>query len=296
MAPGRMEGTSIPIVNELCTDDQLRSEVLRLASMLADIRGSSTILVIDGIDHAARAGNDVTFLDHLPSPGSLPAGVKLVLAGQPASLYPNYPAWLRRATSNVSTIEISPLDPNDIADLLMYKTALDASTVALASKAIAAKTAGNTLSAVYAVQAVARLENGSGILEEIRDMPISDNVVGYYEHVWAKVRTAVEEGHPSAADSSLVMACTMHLLDGYVSSELLNGAFPETFPQAYMAERALSCAAPLLRRTKDGAYCPLHNDFRLFVDGMASDPSAKPCLTYATDRLATYLLATDASD
>ncbi len=43
----------IPIFNELCNDDELRSEVLRLAKSLSAKRGCKTILVIDGIDHAA---------------------------------------------------------------------------------------------------------------------------------------------------------------------------------------------------------------------------------------------------
>ena len=66
------EKPKIPIFNELCTDNELRSEVLRLAKSLSTKRGCKTILVIDGIDHAARAMERLTFLEHLPSPKSIP--------------------------------------------------------------------------------------------------------------------------------------------------------------------------------------------------------------------------------
>ena len=41
--------------------DNLRKEVIRLAEIMSELSGRKTIILIDGIDHAARSGQDSSF-------------------------------------------------------------------------------------------------------------------------------------------------------------------------------------------------------------------------------------------
>ena len=115
------EKPRIPIINEICCDDDLRNEVLRLAGILSKKRGSKTVIVIDGIDHAARATDKLTFLKHLPSPESIPDGVLFLLSGQPADLYSSYPQWLKDERAGVEDVDVPNIDLADILTLLKEK-------------------------------------------------------------------------------------------------------------------------------------------------------------------------------
>lgn len=92
---GRMEKYNVPVaVEAIKSVDKKMKEVLRLANCLYKETGKATVIAVDGIDHAARAGKKNTFLKTLPSPSRLPEGVVFVLAGQPYSNNPEYPLWL----------------------------------------------------------------------------------------------------------------------------------------------------------------------------------------------------------
>lgn len=66
MKYGRMSDHNVPPTIELMESvDALRSEVLRLSDDLGTITGRTTVIAIDGIDHAARSGEANTFLSTL---------------------------------------------------------------------------------------------------------------------------------------------------------------------------------------------------------------------------------------
>ena len=90
---------------------------LRLAKSLSAKRGCKTILVIDGIDHAARAKGRLTFLKHLPSPKSIPEGVQILVSGQPANLYSAYPQWLKEGHVGVEIEPVSYTHLNSVRRL-----------------------------------------------------------------------------------------------------------------------------------------------------------------------------------
>ena len=95
---GRLTEYEVPISNKLLKVEDMRSHVCRLLGRLAEEaveRNSRVYVCIDGIDHAARANNIVSFLPSLPLPGEIPDGVCFVIVGQPIRLYQQqYPAWL----------------------------------------------------------------------------------------------------------------------------------------------------------------------------------------------------------
>lgn len=59
------------------------------------IEKKKIFVCIDGIDHAARAKNVVSFLDSLYLPEEIPDGICVIIVGQPADMYQSrYPTWI----------------------------------------------------------------------------------------------------------------------------------------------------------------------------------------------------------
>jgi len=94
---GRLQALDIPVSNKLVSNEDLRKNVLRLLGVAAQEveTGNKLFICIDGIDHAARAKNQVSFLPSLPTPAEIPDGVCFVVVGQPLTLYQDqYPSWM----------------------------------------------------------------------------------------------------------------------------------------------------------------------------------------------------------
>lgn len=280
----------IPVINELCTEDQLRSEVLRLSGVLAEHRNKPTVLIIDGIDHAARARSAPTYLQHLPAPDAIPDGVRIVLVGQPANSYDQYPMWLRTSNDSVEHLKLPRLTAEDASVLLEAQTPLCKDDAEEVAAALITQTKGNALSVVYAVHALKAERQSESAITALEKSGISDNIEEYYRFIWAGMTKCMEARN--GEDNSMLIASCMHLLGGFVSAKLLSETFPDEYPRKYLAETDLEYLKPLLQKTEDGFYFPLHNDFRLYVSGMAKSPSNRPRLAYVTGMLANYMLAT----
>ena len=280
------EKPQIPIINELCNDDELRSEVLRLAGLLSTRRGSRTILAIDGIDHAARAKEKLTFLRHLPPPTSIPDGVQILVSGQPANLYSSYPQWLKGEHAGVEVVSLPNIDADDVSALLAERTGFSGHDALVLSNEIINITNGNTLSVMYAVHAVADEMDRGRAVDKLRSSGLSENVEEYYESIWQKADDEIQRHHGNGSNALGLIASSMHLLDGAIYPELLCNAFPDVFSGEYVVARDVSILSPLLRKCADGSTCPIHNDFRLFVSSKTLEPGMEGYLRFASDNLA----------
>ena len=280
------EKPEIPIFNELCNDDELRSEVLRLAKSLSTKRGCKTILVIDGIDHAARANERLTFLQHLPTPKSIPEGVQILVSGQPANLYSAYPQWLKGEHIGVEIEHLPNIDADDVTALLSDRADFSDRETLVLSNEIINITNGNTLSVVYAVHAIAGETDCSCAIEKLRSMGLSENIEEYYESIWQKANDKIQRHHGSGSNALGLIASSMHLLDGAIYPKLLCNAFPDSFSDEYVVARDIAILSPLLRKCADGSTRPIHNDFRLFVSSKALEPGMEGYLGFASDSLA----------
>ena len=276
----------IPVINEICTDDDLRREVLRLAETLSSKRGHMTTIIIDGIDHAARANDQLTFLKHLPTPSSIPEGVRILVSGQPASLYSSYPKWLKENHDGVEVVDIPSLDTEDISTLLTEKTDFSPHEALVLANEVNSMAKGNTLSVVYAVHAISGEKDCGRALEILRSSGLSDNIDEYYESIWQKANDEIQRQHGSASNALDLIACSMHLLDGAIYPNLLSKAFPDAYSGDYVVKRDISILSPLMKVCADGSARPIHNDFRLFVSSKASQSGMEDYLRYASSMLA----------
>lgn len=280
------ERPHVPIINELCSEDELRSEVLGLAGLLSTRRGCRTILAIDGIDHAARAKGKLTFLRHLPSPASIPDGVQILVSGQPANLYSSYPQWLKGEHAGVEVVSLPNIDADDVSALLAERTVFSGYDSLVLSNEIISITNGNTLSVMYAVHAVADEVDRGRAVGKLRSLGLSENVEDYYESIWQKADDEIQRHHGSGSNALGLIASSMHLLDGAIYPELLCNAFPDVFSGEYVVARDVSILSPLLRKCADGSARPIHNDFRLFISSKALESGMEGYLRFASNNLA----------
>ncbi len=151
---GRLLALGVPVRNHFTKPDEARDHVLRLAAVLAQEKCSPFVIVIDGIDHAARAHRKglPSLLGSMPAPETVPEEVKIFIAGQPASAYPEYPIWLRNGNEMVERTSLGPVDNLDIQLLLSHSnTRIPQEDHEHAARIVQGVADGNTLAAVFSV-------------------------------------------------------------------------------------------------------------------------------------------------
>lgn len=270
---GKLAEYEVPISNKLLRVEELRSHVCRLLGKLAaeTVHQNSRIYVcIDGIDHAARANNVVSFLSSLPLPTEIPDGVCFVIVGQPICLYQaQYPAWLSDEEI-VEYLDVPKLCVDDIEQLVKCKLPQFNEIVDGLAKFIYERTEGNNLSAVFAIEEI----KGTGSLEEaiekLNTSQITADIQQYYHHIWNYMKTKIlNMGLPVAFPES-VIACSILLMNGRVKTEILSEAFQNKYRISEMEWRQiLDNLYPLIIPCGEkGEYALFHNDFRIFLMGV----------------------------
>ena len=269
---GNLAKYQVPVSNKLLTIEAMRQSVLRLLGVYAtDYNNNERIYVcIDGIDHAARAKNDVTFLTSLPTPDEIPSGVCFVIVGQPSTMYSTqYPVWI--TSNDVEKIELPILCISDIEQLINSEIPqLKTNQNELASF-IYEKTEGNNLSTVYAIEEIKHLNSIDDIICELNSSGINADVQQYYHHIWNHAKSEIlKMGIPVSFPESII-AFPILLMNGRVNLNIISEALKQYKLSKTDWEIALKSLYPLIIPTsRDGEYTLFHNDFRVFLMGIIS--------------------------
>lgn len=293
---GKLAEYEVPVSNKLLTLEGMRSHVFRLLGRLAleAVDQNSHIYVcIDGIDHAARANNEVSFLSSLPLPSEIPDGVCFVIVGQPIRLYQaQYPAWL----SNEEVIEyldMPKLCIEDIGQLITCELPQFREIVDGLAKFIYERTEGNNLSAVFAIEEIKGASSLEDAIEKLNTSQITADIQQYYHHIWNYMKTEIlNMGLPVAFPES-VIACSVLLMNGRVKTDILSEALQQKYRVSETEWRQiLDKLYPLIIPCGEkGEYAFFHNDFRIFLMG-----AIKGCEVLYKDialALAKYLLCNE---
>ncbi|MEA3321468.1 MAG: ATP-binding protein [Bacillota bacterium] len=267
---GELKKYNVPITNALCSVEQMRKEVIRLAEILYKKTAEKVIICIDGIDHAARANNEITFLHSLFSPNEIPEGVVFVIVGQPAQLYDQYPLWIKTSTEKVEHLQVPPLLKEDIKELIEQKgTKLDIDINTLA-EFIYNKTLGNNLSVAFAIEEARNcitLDDFKRILDE---KYVSSDITNYYSHIWRYATNYLNNKNLGFPFPDKVVSSAIILLNGRVNSEILSKALKVNLQKDDWDE-LLELLFPLVQKMSNDEYALFHNDFRVFL--MANNSS-----------------------
>lgn len=277
----------VPVSSKLIDSlDKLRSEVLRLAATWAEISGKITVIAVDGIDHAARAGGRNTFLKTLPPPETIPEQVRFLLAGQPVHLFDGYPDFLSDQ-EQVDTINV-PLVQKDDLNLLYEQYGSDMKYAPLEREAliqyIAHIAAGNTLSAVFAIREAIRYSTFVDFEAGSHVRKLCEGVSAYYEYIWT---VAMDKIGPEQQQLDMLIAAAFSLLNRKLPAQALCDMFAGHNIPLYIWESVLNKLSPIISYDSNG-YSVFHNDVRIFL--MAHYRKAGSHAKTINGEIANYLL------
>ncbi|EAD0711469.1 ATP-binding protein [Listeria monocytogenes] len=272
---GELHKYQIPVNNSLCNTEQLRNEVLKLAKKLQEKTGTKTVICIDGIDHAARAKDKVTFLSDLYKPSEIPNGVVFVIVGQRSHAYSNYPLWIKNKTKDVAYIEMPVLAKNDIVDLIENNNLnfdIDSNVLA---KFIFQKTNGNNLSVAFSIEEAKKCKNMKELEETLDLKCVSDNITEYYSHIWNHVTSYLNARNVGIPFPDIALSSIITLLNGRVDTAVLSKAItPKLLNEDWY--EIFNLLYPLIQKSNiDGEFTLFHNDFRVFLMGIIDKNSMK---------------------
>lgn len=268
---GHLAEYKVPVSNKLISIDTLRGEVMRLLGILAQdaVRSGERIYIcIDGIDHAARANTNVSFLDSLPTPEELPEGVCFIIVGQPIALYQEqYPLWLSTRT-DIEKADMPILNVGDIEQLIMARANQFEDSAGDLAKLIFEKTEGNNLSAVFAVEEIRSLHTLGEAVAHYQQSGICGNIQQYYDKIWGYMKNYLSNIIHSTIYPESIVACPLLLLNGRVNTRILAQALKYGM-SANDWSMVLDRLFPLIVQTDiEGEYALFHNDFRVFLMGV----------------------------
>lgn len=258
---GRLQENHVPLSSALIDSvDELCGEVLRLAARWAEITGKLTVIAVDGIDHAARAGGQNSFLHTLPPPSAIPDRVCLVLAGQPIG-WCEYPDFLFEPGL---TVEVPPVQEEDL-QLLYDQYGGDGKHPAgereMFIHYIADIAKGNTLSAVFAMCEAAKYPSFAAFEADSRVRKLSEGVSAYYEYLW---KSALEKCGPEQSELDMRIAAAFSLMNRKLPAQVLCEMFRKEQIPLCMWKGVLNELSPVISYDEQGYYV-FHNDVRLFL-------------------------------
>lgn len=259
---GKLYEYKVPISIELIASiEVLRSEVIRLADTWADISGSPTVIAVDGIDHAARSGNNNTFLSSLIPPEGLPENVKFILAGQPVYQFSEYPSFLADS-ERIELAEVPEIQKTDI-ELLYASNTMEYSEHdrRLIIDYILEIAQGNTLSAVFAMQEATRYSKFEDFETKSNTNILNAGIESYYEYIW---RSTLELVKDIGFVISINIAGVFSIINRKVTSENFCEIFGESGIPKWQWEEILQNLFPIIDYNQYG-YSIFHNDVRIFL-------------------------------
>ncbi len=265
---GRLRELRVPLRNDLLTWQEAKGHVLRLAATIGQELPRPFVIMIDGIDHAARAaqlGNEQAreFFASLPGPDELASvRVRFLIAGQPPEQYPRYPPWLHGEHPRVRKVFLNHLATSDVRTLyLAEKGGLPAEQTEEAVRLIETHARGNTLATVFAVAEAASVTTLADFAIRLEQRRLRDGLEVYYGEIWQHALASAGD-QAVAADSCLTGA--LCLAREGLTAELLASAFTSWERPPPWWQHLLALLGPLLVEVPDG-FRVRHNDVRLFL-------------------------------
>lgn len=282
---GRLSKYCVPVSNELLASvEEIRSEVLRLSNVLAGETGMTTVIAIDGIDHAARVGSRNTFLQTLVPPEGVPEKICFLISGQPIHQYEQYPDWLADS-DRVLRIDVPSIDECDIKQLYDradIKIPQESATAAI--KLINKTVAGNTLSAVFAIHEAKQCSSIEELEQQLECKQLSSGISAYYEYIWKSAKGNI----PSQFFyMDTLLAGVFSLVNKKVTTKLLAEICSQENISEMAWQRVLQLLYPIVIAS-DGDFRVFHNDVRIYLEKYIRKD--KDTFISVADRLADYYI------
>ncbi|PFW02675.1 hypothetical protein COL12_29610 [Bacillus cereus] len=259
---GRLSEFEVPIFNDLMSTEEIRSHVIRLSQINGRLMGRPTVIAIDGIDHAARAGMDnETFLSTLLPPEEVPKEIRFLIVGQPPDGYSKYPIWLKDNRGDISVWKIEGIKKEDICSLLKNSTNLNEEHLLPATNLVSSIVDGNTLSTIFAVHEAKEVKNVEELQKVLTDRKLHNGISSYYQSIWNSAISQINN-LPPFLDTRIAgcLSITSERLNGLDLSEIFKEyRYPKTVWGDFLRK-----LRPLIIEEHDG-FRVAHNDVRVHL-------------------------------
>ncbi|MGG0412259.1 ATP-binding protein [Peribacillus simplex] len=260
---GRLAHYNVPIRNEYLTVEQMRENVLRLAEIYAIERDRPTIIAIDGIDHAARAGIDkFTFLETLLPPEGVPRKVRFLIVGQPLEAYEKYPRWLKEKSDTISFWNVEGINTEDITSLLSSTiNNIPDDEFDAAVRYIESIAEGNTLAAIFAVNETQDCISVQELQLRLENRKLTSGISTYYDSIWTSAIEPFKGAYPFVGYR---LAGCLSLISERITGEMLSKIFLEMSIPETEWTNVLRALRPLVVEESEG-FRVTHNDVRVHL-------------------------------
>lgn len=281
---GNLAKYKVPISIEMISSiDYLRSEVMRLAVALSNETKKKTVILIDGIDHAARSGEKNTFLDTLISPDNIPDSVCFIIVGQEMKGTLSYPIWFEE--ESVLKVEVPKITKSDI-DLLckdqdIMFTDTDSESI---SEYIYRVTSGNTLLSIFSISEAKKCNTLKELEMILEEKNIAQGITAYYEYIWKSSLSFLPE---ELFFLKNLLAGVFCLIQKRINVKELLDMFPHLGINHEIWNSILNNLYPLIIQI-NGQYGVFHNDFRIYLEKVLTKD--KDTFIDISSKLADYLL------
>lgn len=281
---GKLKKYNVPLQNDFMTLGDMKDRFFEIASKYALDEKTIFVVAIDGIDHAARAGEGIdTFLNTLPNPAYIPKNVKLLIAGQPEEGYEQYPYWLFDEDDNVKKIDVPGIQREDIALLVSDKISDDRmSEYPVITDIIDRIANGNTLSAIFAVHEASMFTDVSQLEKHLKERKLHVNLEQYYYNIWDNAKRKIN----SHGFVDYKLAGALILFNEKLDGSILEEMFKEENISERTWEDMLEALKPLVIEEQCG-YRLLHNDIKVFLTRLIKNGNRS---AYISDAIATYYI------
>lgn len=267
----------VPFVDWI-DDDDLQSETLRILGALGEKLKRKIIVAIDGIDHAARSGEEETFLNRFCYPDNLPENVCLLIVGQPFEAYKHkYPSWIIDARY-VEMCDIPAIEKEDVTLLLSsLPVELDKNII---KDIIFEASNGNTLSAVFAAKEAEKCRDIESFRTIIENRNLKCGVDVYYKKIWEYCKSEIASyitTKEHISEIELSIAIVLSIIERPLSVDLFSEINKELNLPQHAWVSIFEKLQPMVIVNDSKISCEI-SDVRVFFKGHTSD-------IYTTKRL-----------
>jgi hypothetical protein len=263
----------------------VRAHVLRIADAIGRHEQRPFVIVVDGIDHAARSGAPTdSFLASLVSPAQVPGNVVFLISGQQPEAYVQYPTWLRSPTPEVLRFDLPRLDRDDTLGLVQARlSAAPAPDQENVARDVWDRCEGHTLATVFAVEEAASLSGTLDAFAGVLDArKIAAGIEAYYDQIW----TAAVRDLPFPAPARLAACLT--LMPTRATAVAVSATMGSARDASVEWGDVLRRLRPLVVEDATG-FRVFHNDVRVFLTRiLQADPSVyRDCASRLAEHLMT---------
>lgn len=259
---GRLAEFDVPVSNEILGSfEKMRAEVLRIADLYGRDQNKVVVIAIDGIDHAARAGETNNFLKTLVPPEGVPDNVCFLIVGQPLKYYDLYPDWLSDEKAIIH-LEVPDIEKEDIVQLLTEKQiALKNCTNNRIAEIIINSVKGNTLSAVFAVYECTNLTELKDLEERLEKVPFSSGIQAYYEYIWKETKKHIPDKYWYL---DIKIATILSMYTKRITTQDVMMIFQKISLPEIVWDRVFKSLFPIVIQD-EGGFRVFHNDVRVYL-------------------------------